>query len=258
MCIRDRFIPGCRVLIPFGNRNLIGLIVKISQSTDFDLKKLKPIKALIDKEPLVSKILFDFFIWSANYYHHPIGEALLKVFPGNLRKGLPLPKTTTRCWKIDKSYSSDNTKSVKQLDLLRLLNSVDHKTDEFLKACFGRSTISALAKKGLITEFQKSYTKEKVSFPFHIAYRWDDDKIIEWKGWVQDIEKILKDTDILCLPSYREGLPKALIEGAACGLPIVTTDTVGCRDVVEDGVNGFLVPIKNIDQLAKKIFEIYF
>lgn len=143
----ELFIPGCRVLIPFGNRNLIGLIVKISQSTDFDLKKLKPIKALIDKEPLVSKILFDFFIWSANYYHHPIGEALLKVFPGNLRKGLPLPKTTTRCWKIDKSYSSDNTKSVKQLDLLRLLNSVDHKTDEFLKACFGRSTISALAKK---------------------------------------------------------------------------------------------------------------
>ena len=134
-------------------------------ATDFDLKKLKPIKALIDKEPLVSKILFDFFIWSANYYHHPIGEALLKVFPGNLRKGLPLPKTTTRCWKIDKSYSSDNTKSVKQLDLLRILNSVDHKTDEFLKACFGRSTISALAKKGLITEFQKSYTKEKVSFP---------------------------------------------------------------------------------------------
>ena len=161
----ELFIPGCRVLIPFGNRNLIGLIVKISQSTDFDLKKLKPIKALIDKEPLVSKILFDFFIWSANYYHHPIGEALLKVFPGNLRKGLPLPKTTTRCWKIDKSYSSDNTKSVKQLDLLRILNSVDHKTDEFLKACFGRSTISALAKKGLITEFQKSYTKEKVSFP---------------------------------------------------------------------------------------------
>lgn len=86
--------------------------------------------------------------------------------------------------------------------------------------------------------------------------RWNDDKVIEWKGWVQDIEKILKDTDILCLPSYREGLPKALIEGAACGLPIVTTNTVGCRDVVEDGVNGFLVPIKNIDQLANKILEL--
>ena len=86
--------------------------------------------------------------------------------------------------------------------------------------------------------------------------KWDEEKIIEWKGWVDDTEKILKETDILCLPSYREGLPKALIEGAALGLPIVTTNTVGCRDVVQDGVNGFLVPIKNIDQLANKLYEL--
>ena len=84
----------------------------------------------------------------------------------------------------------------------------------------------------------------------------EHEKIIYWTGWVNDISSILKDTDILCLPSYREGLPKALIEGAAYGLPIVTTDTVGCRDVVIDGVNGFLVPIKNIDELANKIFKL--
>ena len=51
-------------------------------------------------------------------------------------------------------------------------------------------------------------------------------------------------------------MPKALLDGAAIGLPIVTTNTVGCRDVVQDGVNGFLVPIKNIDELAKKIYEL--
>lgn len=82
---------------------------------------------------------------------------------------------------------------------------------------------------------------------------WNDEAIIEWRGWVNDVEKVLEETDILCLPSYREGLPKALIEGAAVGLPIVTTNTVGCKDVVEDGVNGFLVPIKNVNQLANKI-----
>ncbi len=86
--------------------------------------------------------------------------------------------------------------------------------------------------------------------------KWNEEKIIEWKGWVNDTERILKETDILCLPSYREGLPKALIEGAAMGIPIVTTNTVGCRDVVQDGVNGFLVPVKNIDQLANKIYEL--
>tara|TARA_B100000886_G_scaffold335824_1_gene293508 strand:- start:7352 stop:8503 length:1152 start_codon:yes stop_codon:yes gene_type:complete len=86
--------------------------------------------------------------------------------------------------------------------------------------------------------------------------KWNDDKIIKWLGWIDNVGEILKKTDILCLPSYREGLPKALIEGAAYGLPIVTTNTVGCKDVVEDGVNGFLVPIKNVDQLSKRILEL--
>jgi len=86
--------------------------------------------------------------------------------------------------------------------------------------------------------------------------KWNDDKVIKWVGWIENVEEILKKTDILCLPSYREGLPKALIEGAAYGLPLVTTNTIGCKDVVEDGVNGFLVPIKNVEQLSKRIFEL--
>ena len=86
--------------------------------------------------------------------------------------------------------------------------------------------------------------------------KWNDDKLIKWVGWIENVGEILKKTDILCLPSYREGLPKALIEGAAYGLPIVTTNTIGCKDVVEDGVNGFLVPIKNVEQLSKRIFEL--
>tara|TARA_B100001057_G_C22561416_1_gene837461 strand:- start:79 stop:768 length:690 start_codon:yes stop_codon:yes gene_type:complete len=86
--------------------------------------------------------------------------------------------------------------------------------------------------------------------------KWDNEKIINWKGWINNIESVLKETDIICLPSYREGLPKSLIEGAAFGLPIVTTDTVGCRDVVEDGVNGFLVPIKNVDELVNKLSQL--
>ena len=79
------------------------------------------------------------------------------------------------------------------------------------------------------------------------------EKKIEWLGWVDDIGKILLEADILCLPSYREGLPKSLLEGAAAGLPLVTTDTVGCRDVVIDGLNGFLVPIKDSLKLAEAI-----
>ena len=83
--------------------------------------------------------------------------------------------------------------------------------------------------------------------------RWNDKKIVEWLGWVSDVKKILLETDILCLPSYREGLPKSLLEGAAIGLPLVSTDTVGCREVVLDGINGYLVPIKNSKQLSLAI-----
>ena len=74
---------------------------------------------------------------------------------------------------------------------------------------------------------------------------WNDQQIIEWLGWVKDVKKILLGVDILCLPSYREGLPKSLLEGASLALPLITTNTVGCREVVKDGVNGYLVPIKD-------------
>jgi len=66
------------------------------------------------------------------------------------------------------------------------------------------------------------------------------------------------EIDIVCLPSYREGLPKALLEAASAGLPIVTTDTPGCREVVDDGVNGYLVPPRNASLVAeslKKLIE---
>ena len=73
---------------------------------------------------------------------------------------------------------------------------------------------------------------------------------MEWWGWRDDIAAVLRQAHIVCLPSYREGLPKSLLEAAACGLPIVTTDAIGCRDVVEDGYNGYLVPVKETVPLA--------
>ena len=83
--------------------------------------------------------------------------------------------------------------------------------------------------------------------------KWQEANEIEWLGWIDDVKKVLLETDILCLPSYREGLPKSLVEGAAAGLPLVATDTVGCREVVIDGQNGFLVPIKDPVSLAAAI-----
>ena len=96
-------------------------------------------------------------------------------------------------------------------------------------------------------------TKNPTSLKKSTLKSWNDQQIIEWLGWVKDVKKILLETDILCLPSYREGLPKSLLEGASLALPLVTTNTVGCREVVKDGVNGYLVPIKDSHSLSLAI-----
>ncbi len=82
---------------------------------------------------------------------------------------------------------------------------------------------------------------------------WKSSGIIEWWGQRNNMHEVFRQSHIVCLPSYREGLPKVLIEAAACARPIVTTDVPGCREVVIDGVNGYVVPVKNSTILAAKL-----
>lgn len=79
---------------------------------------------------------------------------------------------------------------------------------------------------------------------------------IIWEGYSSDINSVLKKCHVVVLPSYREGLPKSLIEAAAVGRPIITTDAPGCRDCVQNGVNGFIVPVRNFEVLAERIKEL--
>lgn len=81
-----------------------------------------------------------------------------------------------------------------------------------------------------------------------------DGRYIQWLGHRGDIRELLGQCHIVAFPSYyREGVPKSLIEACAAGRPIVTCDSVGCRDTVDDGRNGYLVPIKNCEILAEKL-----
>ena len=86
---------------------------------------------------------------------------------------------------------------------------------------------------------------------------WVDASVLQWLGHVDDMPALFSSVDVVVLPSYREGLPKGLIEAAACALPLVTTDVPGCREVVRDGVDGLLVPPRDGAALANAIARLH-
>lgn len=83
--------------------------------------------------------------------------------------------------------------------------------------------------------------------------RWQQSRAVEYLGHVRDMPTLLSEIDVAVLPSYREGVPRSLLEAAACGLPIVTTDVPGCREVVRHKVNGLLVQPRDAKALAAAI-----
>lgn len=82
---------------------------------------------------------------------------------------------------------------------------------------------------------------------------WQNQKIVTWLGYVVDVASLLRQCHIAVLPSYREGLPKSLLEAASVELPLVATDVPGCREIVRHGKNGFLVKVKDSLSLANAL-----
>ena len=126
----------------------------------------------------------------------------------------------------------------------------DKGVGEFVEAA------AILKKEGVQARFVlvgDSYLSNPASITREKLTQWDASGVVEWWGQKDRMHDIFRQAHVVCLPSYREGLPKALIEAAACGRPIVTTDVPGCREVVIDGINGFLVPVKDAVSLAAKL-----
>jgi len=84
---------------------------------------------------------------------------------------------------------------------------------------------------------------------------WTDQGFVKYLGVSDDVREHIASADCIVLPSYREGTPRTLLEAAAMGKPIITTNVVGCKEVVEHGVNGFLCEVKNAQDLALKMKE---
>jgi glycosyltransferase involved in cell wall biosynthesis len=96
-------------------------------------------------------------------------------------------------------------------------------------------------------------TENPTSISLREINDWVQEGILSYSGFQTDMYDFLGNCHINVLPSYREGLPRSLIEACAVGRPIVTTDVPGCREVVSDGINGFLVPARDGKKLAEAI-----
>jgi glycosyltransferase involved in cell wall biosynthesis len=91
------------------------------------------------------------------------------------------------------------------------------------------------------------------SVPETTLHAWQKEEVVECWGHRDDMVAVFHAAHVVCLPSYREGLPKVLLEAAACGRPIVTTDVPGCREIVRAGENGLLVPARDAQALSEAL-----
>lgn len=84
----------------------------------------------------------------------------------------------------------------------------------------------------------------------------NSDLVVDWIGDVDDPRPYIGEADVLVLPSYREGVPRSLLEGGAMGRALIAADVVGCREVVKDSLNGYLVPVGNAGALADAMIRL--
>lgn len=96
------------------------------------------------------------------------------------------------------------------------------------------------------------------SVPASQIRKWEAEGLVIWLGHVDDMPALFRAVNVVALPTaYGEGLPRGLIEAGACGCPLITTDAPGCREVVVDGQNGFLIPLRDASTLAAAIGRLH-
>lgn len=116
--------------------------------------------------------------------------------------------------------------------------------------------VSKLRKRGITAGFQVLGAideNHKRGIPGKTIERWFKDGNIQYLGTSQNVKPIIREADCVVLPSYREGTPRTLLEAASMGLPLIATDVPGCRNVIEEGYNGYLCKPRDARDLAEKM-----
>jgi primosomal protein N' (replication factor Y) len=147
---------GVRVRVPFGRRQLIGLLVGVTSESAVAAPKLKTALEILDEHPIVDPVTFDLLCWAAEYYHHPIGEVFAAALPVSLRAGQPALQTTA-WWSLSETGRQEvSTPSARrapqQRALLAWLGQRGRATDDEIGEAFKPAQLRSLAARGWIAE----------------------------------------------------------------------------------------------------------
>ncbi|GGK64401.1 primosomal protein N' [Amphritea balenae] len=125
-CDLTELKPGVRVLVPFGRREVTGILLEVTETTEVPVNKLKPAISILDQQPPLPETLLKLARWAGNYYQHPLGDALSQALPVLLRKGEPCEYAHQHLWRAAKDASIDalGRSAARQRELLQLL--LDH------------------------------------------------------------------------------------------------------------------------------------
>jgi primosomal protein N' (replication factor Y) len=166
------FQPGMRVLVPFGRRTMVGIVIRTSDETQYPLHKLKPITDKIDKSPIVTPVLMKLCLWATNYYHHPIGEVFAAAIPAILRAGKPAnQQRKALVLAIDTidlpAHLAKLSRAPRQKSLLQLIAKRENgmTPSELYKLDYSKSVIDTLVSRTLV----EWHENEQILTPFSTA-----------------------------------------------------------------------------------------
>ncbi len=149
--------PGVRLLVPFGKRQLVGVLVEVANKSDLPRARLKAATAILDREPLYSLAMQRVLRWAGHYYQCPPGEVFATALPAKLRSG-KLRTTATQCWRLHANHNIDALDTLhrapKQRQLYEFIGSLQSaSTSQCLQAGYSTALLQELKRKQIIQEF---------------------------------------------------------------------------------------------------------
>jgi primosomal protein N' (replication factor Y) (superfamily II helicase) len=150
----DNLQPGLRVSVPFGRQQLTGVLVELTDHSDFPASKLKRALKILDSEPPLTSVLFELAQWAASYYQYPLGEVLSALLPHTLREGGSQSIRQEHHWRAAENPDGNNLRQgSKQLALYQWLQRESASRESILAAGYSSAVLKALADKALLEVF---------------------------------------------------------------------------------------------------------